>query len=264
MPQAENRTSPAAEADLHIVVPVYNEAENFPAFYQSLKANVRTRYQIVVVYDFEEDTTVPVVRRLAQGDPGLFLIKNPTRGVIGALRTGLAYPKAGAVVVTMADGSDDHVCIDSMYRLYKQGFAVVSASRYAKGGRQQGGPLLKRLLSRAAGVSLRLLTGLTTSDATNNFKLYSTELLREVQIESRGGFELALELTVKAHAAGYAIAELPTTWTDRVHGKSNFKLMKWLPYYLRWYFYCFAHSGARRKSPRLAANPSEHAPITRK
>src|ERR1700737_39900 len=132
MRQEDNRSNLAAEPDLHIVVPVYNEAENFPAFYQSLKANVRTPYRVIVVYDFEEDTTVPVVRRLAQGDPGLFLVKNPKKGVIGALRTGLAYPKAGAVVVTMADGSDDHVCIDLMYRLYKQGFAVVSASRYAK------------------------------------------------------------------------------------------------------------------------------------
>lgn len=260
MRQEDNRSNPTSEPDLHIVVPVYNEAENFPAFYQSLKANVRTPYRVVVVYDFEEDTTVPVVRRLAESDPGLVLVRNPQRGVIGALRTGLAYPRAGAVVVTMADGSDDHTCIDSMYRLYKQGSAVVSASRYSKGGRQQGGPLLKRLLSRAGGMSLKLLTGLSTSDATNNFKLYSSELLGEVQIESRGGFELALELTVKAHAAGYAIAELPTTWTDRVHGKSNFKLFKWLPYYLRWYFFCIAHSGARRK----ALHPSEHAPITRK
>src|SRR5260370_31764964 len=122
MAQDDNRGDPAVEPDLHIVACVYNEAENFPALYQRLKANVRTPYRVVVVYDFEEDTTIPVVRRLAQGDPGLVLVRNPTRGVLGALRTGLAYPKAGAVVGTMADGSDDHVCIGSMYRLYKHGF----------------------------------------------------------------------------------------------------------------------------------------------
>ncbi len=255
---------PEDSPDLHIVVPVYNEADNFPGFYQSLKANVRTPHRIIVVYDFEEDTTLPVVRNLADRDPEIVLLRNPTRGVCGALRTGLSHPKSGAVVVTMADGSDEHACIDLMYRLYKQGYGIVAASRYAKGGKQQGGPLVKSLLSRTAGVSLRLLIGLPTSDATNSFKLYSTELLHNVKIESRGGFEVGLELTVKAHRAGYAIAELPTTWTDRVRGKSNFKLMKWLPNYLRWYLYGIRHSGARRKAVRLAASANEQAPITRK
>ena len=150
-----------------------------------------------------------------------------------------------------------------MYRLYKQGYGVVAATRYSKGGQQQGGPLVKGLLSRTAGLSLRLLTGLATSDPTNNFKLYTTELLRQVEIESKGGFEVALELTVKAHALGYEIAEIPTTWRDRTHGKSNFNLLKWLPHYLRWYLYGVAHSPARRGS-RAAAKPSAHAPITRK
>lgn len=256
--------SPETSPDLHIVVPVYNEADNFPGFYQSLKANVRTPHGIIVVYDFEEDTTLPVARRLADRDPSIVLLRNPNRGVCSALRTGLSHPKSGAVVVTMADGSDDHSCIDLMYRLYKQGHAVVAASRYAKGGKQQGGPLVKSLLSRTAGVSLRLLTGLPTSDATNSFKLYSSELLHSVDIESRGGFEVGLELTVKAQRAGYAIAEIPTTWRDRVQGKSNFKLMKWLPYYLRWYLYAIRYSRARGKAVRVAASPNEHAPITRK
>jgi len=254
---------PAPELDLHIVVPVYNEADNFPAFYRSLKENVRTPHRVLVVYDFEEDTTVPVVSTLAESDSDLVLVRNPNRGVLGALRTGLSRVQSGAVVVTMADCSDDHRCIDSMYRLYEQGYGVVAATRYSKGGQQQGGPLLKGLLSRTAGLSLRLLTGLATSDATNNFKLYTTELLRQVEIESKGGFEVALELTVKAHALGYEIAEIPTTWRDRASGKSNFNLLKWLPHYLRWYFYGVAHSPARRGS-RAAAKPSAHAPITRK
>src|SRR5206468_12820561 len=104
---------------------------------------------------------------------------------------------------------------------------------------QEGGPKLKSFLSRAAGLSLHFVGGLPTRDPTNNFKLYSRTLLDQVQIESTGGFELALELTVKAHLLGLSIAELPTVWTDRVAGQSNFKLMKWLPRYLRWYTEAF-------------------------
>jgi len=50
---------------------------------------------------------------------------------------------------------------------------------------------------------------------------------------------VALELTVKAYQRRLAIAEIPTVWTDRVAGKSNFKLAKWLPKYLKWYWQGF-------------------------
>ncbi len=221
--------------DLHIVVPVYNEAENFTPFYESLKTHVRTPHRLVVVYDFEEDTTVPVVKRLQPNDPSIVLVRNHQRGVLGALKTGLKYPTHGAVLVSMADLSDDHSRVDAMYALYKQGHGLVSASRYSQGGEQRGGPFVKGLMSRAAGASLHLLGGLPTWDPTNNFKLYSKALIDAVEIESTGGFEVALELTVKAHQKGFKIGEVPTIWTDRVAGQSHFKLMKWLPSYMRWY-----------------------------
>lgn len=232
--------------ELHIVVPVYNEAENFAAFHESIRRSVRTPYRLVVVYDFDEDTTLPVARRLAVADPSIVLVKNPNRGVLGALKTGLRYPHHGAIVVSMADLSDDHSQIDAMVELWRQGCGLVSASRYSKGGAQRGGPLVKRTLSRAAGLTLRWLGGIPTYDPTNNFKLYSKELIDAVEIESTGGFEVALELTVKAHQLGFRIGEVGTVWTDRVAGKSNFKLMKWLPSYSRWYLAALRHRVRRR------------------
>jgi dolichol-phosphate mannosyltransferase len=237
VPKQAAKTPP----DLHLIVPVYNEAENFPRFYESVKAHIKTPHDLIVVYDFDEDTTVPVARALADKDPSLLLVKNTGKGVLGALKTGLAYPKGGALIVTMADCSDDHRCVDAMYQLYQQGCHVVSASRYAPGGAQHGGPKLKGMMSRVAGMSLNLLGGIPTRDPTNNFKLYSKLLLEQVEIQSEGGFEVALELTVKAHAAGLKIAELPTVWTDRVAGQSNFKLLKWLPRYLKWYVHALRH-----------------------
>jgi len=106
-----------------------------------------------------------------------------------------------------------------------------------RGGRQVGGPLLKRTMSRTAGLSLHWVAGVKTHDPTNNFKLYSRRLLESMVIESTAGFELALELTVKAHAAGAQIAEVPTTWRDRTAGESRFQIRRWLPHYLHWYFY---------------------------
>lgn len=153
----------------------------------------------------------------------------------------------GPILVVMGDMSDDLQSVDQMLDLYGHGFDLVSASRYVKGGRVIGGPFLKRNLSRWAGRSLRLLRGMPTSDPTNAFKLYDAKMLRALTLESRGGFELSLEITVKAFLAAYRIAELPTTWRDRTCGQSRFRIWHWLPRYLHWYFYAF-----RPRAPRAA------------
>jgi hypothetical protein len=67
-------------------------------------------------------------------------------------------------------------------------------------------------------------------------------VLEKVEIESQGGFELALELTVKAHCAGFRVTEIPTIWNDRTAGESRFRLGRWLPRYLRWYVYGLSRS----------------------
>ena len=139
----------------------------------------------------------------------------------------------------MADLSDELSVVPQMHALIHQGCDVVCGSRYMKGGKQIGGPFLKGFLSRAAGLTLHWLAGVPTKDVTNSFKMYRTSFLRTVQFESSGGFEIGMEVVVKAYVDGKRIAELPSTWTDRVAGESRFRLFKWLPNYLRWYFYAF-------------------------
>ena len=102
---------------------------------------------------------------------------------------------------------------------------------------------MKTILSRCAGLSLHYIAGIPTHDATNSFKLYRRNVLQAISIESKGGFELGMELVVKAHEMGYKIAEVPTHWSDRVAGKSRFKLLQWLPNYLRWYWRAITRRG---------------------
>ena len=192
--------------------------------------------EVLVVHDFDEDTTVPVVKRLQAEMPELRLHRNTLgRGVLNAIKSGLSVSAAPIVLVTMGDGSDDPKDIDPMFELARGGADVVAGSRYMKGGRQLGGPLLKRSMSRVAGLSLHWVGGLPVHDATSNFRMYSRRLLDRVTIESDGGFELGIELTVKAYRLGMRVAEVPTTWRDRTAGESRFQLWKWLPRYLRWY-----------------------------
>jgi glycosyltransferase involved in cell wall biosynthesis len=229
--------------DLSLVIPVYNEGDNIPALFDAVEKHVGRDAEILICYDFEEDDTLPPVRERASQFPNLRLVKNQYgRGPLGAIKSGLKAASTPAVIVVMADLSDDLSCIAPMLQLFQEGCSVVAASRYMRGGKQIGGPRLKKALSRLAGVSLHYLVGLGTHDATNSFRLYAKELLDSTEIESDGGFELAIELTVKAHLRGLRIGEVPTTWTDREAGQSRFRFRKWLPKYMRWYWRAIAGS----------------------
>jgi glycosyltransferase involved in cell wall biosynthesis len=225
---------------LAIVIPVYNEEKSFPNTYAEIKKYVKSPHTISVVYDFDEDNTVPVVKRLQKSDPSLFLIKNNIgKGPLNALIEGFESVKNGPVLVVMADLSDDLRVVDKMLSLYNDGFDIICGSRYMKGGKQFGGPLIKRSLSRIAGISLFYLRRIPTHDITNNFKMYDKKVLSNLKIESKKGFSIAMEITVKSFLAGYKITELPATWRDRTEGEAKFNLWGWLPEYLRWYFYAF-------------------------
>jgi glycosyltransferase involved in cell wall biosynthesis len=225
--------------EVDFIVPVYNEGANIGRALEELYETVARPKRVLVVYDFDEDDTVPVVRELAPRYPGVELVRNTLgRGVINAIRAGVEAARSDVVIVSMADLSDDLRVVDEMVRLIRdEGYDIVCASRYMRGGRQIGGPLLKRTLSRAAGVSLYLLGGLPTHDATNAFRAYRLSVLREIPIESAGGFEYSLEVTAKAHVAGRRVAEVPSTWRDRTAGESRFRLARWLPHYAKWYVY---------------------------
>ncbi len=146
----------------------------------------------------------------------------------------------------MADLSDDLSVVSSMVDLINhEGYDIVCASRYMRGGSQIGGPWLKGLMSRTAGLSLYWLSGFPTHDATNAFRAYRRSVLMDFPIESRGGFAYSLEITAKARAAGRRITEVPSTWRDRSAGRSQFKLRAWLPHYLRWFVYALTHPPRR-------------------
>ena len=115
------------------------------------------------------------------------------------------------------------------------------------GGRQYGGPKLKGFLSRTAGITLHLLSGIPTHDVTNSYKMYRKKMLRHINVESTGGFEIGMEIAVKAYLKDYKIAELPAEWYDREGGESHFHMWKWMPSYLRWYMLCIVKSIGRRR-----------------
>jgi dolichol-phosphate mannosyltransferase len=238
---------------LSIVIPVRDEADNIPQLFDALAREIKSNAETIIVYDQQDDPTIPEARKQKHRLPwNLRLVKNELGpGPANALRAGFEAAGGDAIVVVMADLSDDLALIDQMYTRIQSGDDLVCGSRYMRGGRQYGGPLLKRMLSRAAGTSLYWFAALPTHDATNAFKTYRTTCLRSLNIEGGAGFEISMEIVIKAWLAGWRIGELPATWTDRTVGASKFRLWKWLPRYLHWYFYALA--GRFRAHARPAA-----------
>jgi glycosyltransferase involved in cell wall biosynthesis len=244
---------PPPAALISLVVPVFNEAANIQLFLRDLESQVHEPHETLIVYDFPEDNTLPAIAAMQPPCPNVRLVHNTLgKGVLNALKAGFQASCGDVVIVMMADRSDEPKDVAALARLVREGADVVAGSRYVKGGGQEGGPLLKRTLSRLAGVSLHHLAGLPIRDATNNFRAYSRRVIEQIPIEGQASFALALELTLKAHWRGWRVAEVPTTWHDRTAGRSRFRLFAWMPHYLRWYLLalkCAWFGGGYTRSP---------------
>lgn len=229
---------------LALIVPVYNEEKNIQPLLERISSHIKIPVKIYFIYDSDSDPTVDVIKSQIKNYyfPAKLLKNKYENGALNAIKTGFESFEEEACVVLMADGSDDLATINGMYGLFCQGFHIVCGSRYMRNGKQIGGGLFKKSLSRMAGKSLYFLTKIPTHDVTNSFKLYTREVLTNISIQSSGGFEIGMEILIKAYLKNYSISEVPSTWHDRYEGSSNFKLWQWLPHYLKWYFYVLFRS----------------------
>jgi glycosyltransferase involved in cell wall biosynthesis len=223
-----------------IVVPVCNEGDTIVPVLDRLFEGVELPCEVIVVYDSLEDSTIPYLQKYMRSEPRLKgLLNQYGIGPAFAIRAGIDSCEAPVAVVTMADGCDDAMQIDELARLVERGVVIAAASRYARTGQQVGGPVVKRMLSRTAGISLFYLARVGTRDATNSFKAYDIAFVRSARIESDRGFEVGIELVAKARRARLPVAEIPTIWLDRALGVSHFKLGEWFSRYVRWYLFAF-------------------------
>ena len=237
---------------IDIVIPVYNEGEAFLRTLDALSRHVRTPVRILVCYDHDGDTTLKAIREHGSAGLEVIPVKNEGKGAHGAVLSGLKRSQSEHVLVYMADDDYNAGILDSMFSAGTAGADVVCASRFMKGGRMVGCPWLKAVLVRCASLTLRHLARVPVHDATNGLRLFSQRLLTRVQIDSTAGFTYSIELLAKCHRLGWKIVEVPAQWFERTSGVSRFRVVKWIPAYLRWYFYFFATSYLRFGPARVA------------
>lgn len=234
--------------DLDIIIPVYNERENIISVLDALKLSVTKSFRILICYDSDDDNTLPVIRDYKNTTFKIELVKNQGKEVHGAIVTGFKASCAPAVLVFPADDDYNAGIIDKMYEKFMEGCDIVAASRFIRGGGMYGCPWLKSILVRTASLTLHYFAGIPIRDASNGFRLFSRRVIDTIVIESKRGFTYSLELLVKCHRLGWKIGEVPALWYERNKGKSRFRVLKWLPDYLYWYFYGFATTYCKRNS----------------
>ena len=231
---------------IDLVVPVYNEGKGIKQVLNLLETNVKTRFRVLICYDFEEDTTLEVVNNMNVSYP-IVCIKNKGTGPHSAILTGFEESNSECVIVFPGDDITNEKIIDDMYTQFLNGCEVVVASRFMDGGSMIGCPIVKSIFVRTASFSLYKLSGIPVRDASYGFRLFSRKILDNILIESSEGFTYSLELLVKCHRLGWKIGEIPASWIERKEGESRFRVFYWLSKYLRWYMFGLATTWLRRK-----------------
>ena len=236
---------------LTIVIPTHNEEAVILKPLKRLAASVYTTHEIVVVDD-SKDSTPQMVKKYLKKVPNIRLVTGGKISFGQALGLGYKSAKGDAFVVVMGDLCDDPKTIDKMFNKLNSGWDVVCGSRYMKGGKKVGGPKLQGLLSELVCRSLKILTGVPTSDVSNAFKMYKIKTLKGVRFNKKSGVEASMETLLQVYFKGAAICEIPTVWLGRSRGESKFNIFARTPRYSR--IYVWALVNAVRKLMHVPSN----------
>jgi len=223
---------------LSIIIPAHNEEDNIEDVVSKIEQSIDIPYELVIVNDHSLDRTGELVNVLQGRFNNIRLVENKLdKGFANALKTGFLNASSELLIPIMADLCDDLPTVKKMFLKINEGYDVVCGARYIKGGARLGGSRIKGFFSCFVGWSLYYLLGLPTHDIPNAFKMYRREVIERIRIESKG-FEISMEIPLKAFYLGFKITEIPTVWKERKKGKSSFKMVKLFPNYLR--VYCWA------------------------
>ena len=213
---------------LSVVIPAQNEAGCIASTVEHLHLELKLQgvpHEIVVVDDGSSDETWPILQSLQERLPNLAPV--PNLGLPGfgrAVVCGLNHIKGDAVVIMMADESDDCRDVVRYWRTLNEGYECVFGSRFLKGGGVIDYPRTKLLLNRMANGFLKLLFRIKLNDTTNAFKAYRKEVIDGCRPLIAPHFNLTVELPLKAIVRGFSWTVIPITWRNRRAGTSKLKL----------------------------------------
>ena len=213
---------------LSVVIPARDEEACIASTIEHLHLELRLRrvpHEIVVVDDGSSDSTWEILTSLQERIPVLVPIRNPgPHGFGRAIIRGLDGMKGDAVVIMMADESDDCRDVERYWNVLQEGYDCVFGTRFTKGGAVIDYPRIKLFLNRVANKFLQLLFRVPHNDITNAFKGYRKTTIDGCQPLIAPHFNLTVEIPLKAIVRGYTWKSLPITWRNRRTGVPKLKI----------------------------------------
>jgi dolichol-phosphate mannosyltransferase len=228
---------------LSIVIPARNEEGCIAATVEHLHLELRLHqipHEIVVVDDGSTDSTWSLLEEIRTRIPECKAVQNLGEHGFGrAITFGFDHVSGDAVVVMMADESDDCRDVVRYWRILGQGWDAVFGSRFVRGGAVVDYPRFKLLLNRMANLFLRLMFRVPLNDFTNAFKAYRRTAIEGCRPYLSPHFNLTVELPLKTIVRGYSWTVVPITWRNRRAGESKLKIKEMGSRYLFVALYCW-------------------------
>jgi dolichol-phosphate mannosyltransferase len=209
-----------------VVVPTYNERDNVTRLVP-LILQQDPRLEVLIIDDASPDGTGDVADRVATAEPRLHVLHRE-----GKLGLGTAYIAGfrwalerdyDAIFEMDADFSHDPGHIPQFLAALTD-YDVVLGSRYLHGRvTVVNWPIPRLLLSYAANVYARIVTGLPITDATGGFKCFRRQVLETINLDRVGseGYSFQIEMSLRAWRRGFSLGEIPIVFSDRDLGESK-------------------------------------------
>ncbi|PIN91403.1 hypothetical protein COU57_00860 [Candidatus Pacearchaeota archaeon CG10_big_fil_rev_8_21_14_0_10_32_14] len=238
---------------LSLIIPVYNEGANLNISIKFIESYLEMDHEILVCYDFDEDDSIPVVKKLQKLYPNIKLVKNNLgRGVHNAIKAGIKDASGELSLILTADDIGPVISIGKMITLMDRGCDIVGCTRYDYGGRIYGGSLSERILSKLSNKLFYLFVSKTFTDSTNGIKMLRTSRFKDINFEAKVGWSIGFEIAIKSQIERMNLGEVPISSMNRFYGgKSKFTLGPWVNEYTRWFFYGYKKLAFQKNKPKV-------------
>jgi dolichol-phosphate mannosyltransferase len=246
---------------LSVVIPAQNEEGSVGHTVEGIVTVLEREsidYEVLVVDDGSTDSTAGVVGAISASNPRVRCRPSHYEKGFGmAIRAGLDLFEGDAVVIAMADASDDPEDIARYHRLLEEGWDCAFGSRFMPGARVHDYPRLKLTINRFANWFIRVLFRHGYNDTTNAFKGYRREVIETIQPLLSKHFNLTVEMPLKAIVRGHSYAVIPTDWTNRTTGVAKLAMKEMGSRYLFIVLYVWLEHTLSRGDYRIGDPESE-------
>ena len=224
-----------------IIIPCRDEETNVKIISANIIKNCKySDFEIIFINDYSNDSTEKNLIQITQKYKNIFYFNNQEKGLGGAIKLGLEKSKGDYITILMADSSDSIDDLNLYFEMIKDNkFDAIFGSRFIRGGKIVGYPIIKLLLNRFGNYLTKILFLSDYDDFTNAFKIYKKKVVNHFYPIVSEDFNIFLELPLKTISRGFKYKIIPIKYNNRTVGEAKFKIKELGSRYMFTLLYCF-------------------------